>query len=1077
MVRVNSAWSKNNRRELKHTMARFLAIFAIIALGVGFFSGLKICRPAMVNIGSAFVDDSEFYDYQLLSTLGLTEEDREYFARMDGVLAVEGSMTVDLLTSVDGKQLVYKTHQLLDNMNRVQLTGGRMPEAPNECLGDDLKFTEVDLGLVLPVENEDDDTAFSQDGYTVVGLCNTAQYLNVQRGTTSLANGMVEGFLYIPAEGYDTDYFTELYLKLDCDERAFSEVYKEEMDRWEDPLTEALEQRGAQRKEELVTDAQAELDDAWEEYRDGEQELADTRAEVDAEIADAERELADAEQKLADARQELTDGEETLRKLEEDPTSNEEIADARMELRRGWSALDDGQEDYAEGVKEYEKARDEAMPELQKAKKQLDESKAQLDAGYAEYEKALQMAPAHMLQSQKKQLDEAQAAYDAGLAEYEAGMRELSDAEAELKQAEQELIDARQALWDGEWELENAIADAIEEAREELDKGWKEVADAEAELADAKAELADAKAEAEEEFAKAEADLADAEVKLNDAQEQIDALKTPTYYALDRMSNTGYAAFENDTAIVEGIAKVFPVFFFLVAALVCSSTMTRMVEEQRTQNGTLKALGYSDGMIMWRYASYAGSAALLGAAAGFFLCSWLFPYVIWHAYKMLYHFGEIKLLLDWKLGGISLLCALVCSVGAACAAVWSDMRQMPAQLMRPRAPKAGKRIFLEYITPLWKRMGFLHKVAARNIFRYKKRLVMMILGVGGCMALLIAGLGMRDSIANVADDQFNEITTYDYTIVFNDHQTPEQQAQFLREEGAKLDHCVFVSSVAVSGLTEKGSRDVTVIATDDPELTTMFDFHQGDKHLDYPAGDGVLVSEKLAQLCGVAAGDTIRLQTDDSQLVELPVEGVYDNYVFNYVCMTGKAYEHWFKETPEYKTAYAATEAEDIYRLAAELQGAENVVSVTPASDFRNMIADTLSSLDAVIVLVVACAVALSLVVSYNLCNINITERQREIATIKVLGFYPKETYSYVFRETMALTAMGVVVGLPLGTWFHTFVINQVQVDMVSFHIRIFPFSYVLAVVITFVTIILVEMLLRGKINRIHMAESLKSVE
>lgn len=1077
MVRANSAWSKNNRRELKHTLTRFLAIFAIIGLGVGFFAGLKVARPAMVRIGSEFVDGSDFYDYQLLSTLGLTEEDRDYFAQMDGVLAVEGSMTADLLTRVDNQQVVCKTHQLLDTMNRVQLTAGRMPEAPNECLADDLKFTADDLGLVLPVENEDDDLVFSQERYTIVGLCNSAQYLNVQRGTTGLANGMVEGFLYIPAGGYDADYFTELYVRLECTGAAFSSEYKEEMEDWEDPLMETLEERGAQRKEELVSEAQAELDDAWAEFKDGKQELEDTRAEVDAEIADAERELADAEIKLADARQKLADGEKKLRDLEEDPYSTQEVMDARKELDDAWVELERRELEYQANLSAFQQNEPEATEKLLEAEYQLSLAKAELDKNWKEVNEAGTDFVEAFMPGAVKQLEEAQAQYDSAYAEYLAGKQELENARVQLADAQRQLQAGRAELQNAEETFDEEIQKSIEETRAALEDGRKEIADAETELVDAKAELEDAKAEAEEEFAKAEAELTDAEKELDDAQEQVDALKKPAYYALDRMANTGYAAFDNDTSIVEGIAKVFPVFFFLVAALVCSSTMTRMVEEQRTQNGTLKAMGYSDGMIMWRYASYAGSAALLGSAAGFFLCSRLFPYVIWHAYKMLYHFGEIKLLLDWKLGGISLLCALVCSVGAACAAVWTDMRQMPAQLMRPRAPKAGKRIFLEYITPLWKRMSFLHKVAARNIFRYKKRLIMMILGVGGCMALLIAGLGMRDSIATVADDQFDEITTYDYTIVFNANQTAEQQAQFLAEEGSELEHCVFVSSVAVSGLTEKGSRDVTVIATDDPDITSMFHFHQEETKLDYPEGNGVLVSEKLAQLCGVAAGDTITVVTDDNQLAELPVEGVYDNYVNNFVCMTGEAYGHWFGETPEYKTAYATSGAEDLNRVAAAVQGAEDVVSVTLTSDFRAMIADTLSSLDAVIVLVVACAMALSLVVSYNLCNINITERQREIATIKVLGFYPKETYSYVFRETMALTAMGVVVGLPLGKWFHSFVINQVQVDMVSFHIRISPLSYVLAVMITFVTIMLVEMLLRGKINKIHMAESLKSVE
>lgn len=1077
MVRGNSAWSKNNRRELKRTMTRFLAIFAIVLLGVGFFTGLKVARPAMVRIGGEFVEESRLYDYQLLSTLGLTEEDRVFFADLEGVAAVEGSMTADLLTRAREQQVVFKTHQLLEEMNQVQLTAGRMPEAPNECLGDDLYFTEEELGTVLPVENEDEDTVFAQEGYTVVGLCNTAQYLNIQRGTTSLANGVVAGFLYIPAGGYDADFYTELYIRMDSDAQAFTEEYHAEMEEWEKPLSDLLEERGRIRKDEVVEKAQAELDDAWEEYEDGKQELEETRAEVDAEIADAEQELADAEKRLADAKTELADGEETLRQLEEDPYETEQVKDARKQLDDAWAELERGEAEYQANLKAFQEMEPEATAKLLEAEYQLSMAKAQLDDAWKKLEEGAKTFGEAFVKNSRKQLEAAQAEYDAGYAEYLAGKQELENGRAQLAQAEQTLRSGRAELEKAEAEFDDEIQKAIEEAREQLEDGRKELEEGEAELADAKIELEDAKAEAAAEFADAEAELADAEKKLQDAQKQVDALKKPTYYTLDRRSNTGYAAYDNDTAIVDGIAKVFPVFFFLVAALVCSSTMTRMVEEQRTQNGTLKALGYSDGRIMWRYASYAGSAALLGAAAGFFLCSWLFPYVIWHAYKMLYHFGEMKLLLDWGMGALSLFFALVCSVGAACAAVWSDMRQMPAQLMRPKAPKAGKRILLEYITPLWKRMGFLHKVAARNIFRYKKRLVMMVLGVGGCMSLLIAGLGMRDSIAHVADDQFDEITVYDYTIVFNDRQTEEQQAAFRAEEGAALDHCVFVTSVAASGLTEKGSRDVTIIATDDRDITNLLLLHEGERDLGYPEGNGVYISEKLARLAGVSAGDTLTIQTDDNQLVDLPVEAIYDNYVNHFVCMTGAAYEYWFHETPVYKTAYASTSAEDLNQVAATLQGAENVVNVSLSGDFRDMIADTLSSLDAVIVLVVACAVALSLVVSYNLCNINITERVREIATIKVLGFYAKETYAYVFRETFALTCMGVVVGIPLGIWFHGFVLAQVQVDMVSFRVWIAPMSYVLAVVITFVTIVLVEMLLRGKINQIHMAESLKSVE
>ncbi len=1170
MVKTGSPWRKNNLRELKRTIGRFLAIFAIVALGVGFFAGLKLARPAMVNIGREFVAQSRFYDYQLISSIGLTEEDRAFFASMDGIAAAEGSVSADLLTEAEGKQVVFKTHQLLETLNQVQLTAGRMPQAPNECLLDDLNRGEEAIGTVFSVDNEDGHS-FSQDSYTVVGLCNTAQYLNIQRGTTSLGDGTVAGFLFLPAEGYDSEVFTEIYVDIEEPYDAFTEEYDGLMDDWEQPLTDAMEQRGELRREQVWQDAQNELDEAWAEYEDGRAEYNEARAEVDAELADAKAELEQAEQDLAHGRKELEEAEALLAEMEIDPFANEELADARKQLDDGWAQLWEGEAEYQKGRKEFEEKKAEALPQLQDAKKQLDDAKKELEAGWEEYwdgfrqledskrtmqvtlsplqrsidetgreaedawqdlfrkeqtlaglqkdpeadplavaaaAAAVQTAAAEaaarqaaytaaqtlyeetlrpltekmedgekQLEEGRTQLVDGQRQYEEGLQQYEEGLQQLEDGEQQLKDAEAQMASARRQLENGEQELKEGIETAMTEGRKAVADGWKELADGEEQLADGWKEYEEGAAEADAEFADAKAELDDAERELEEAQEMVDLLKDPSYYALNRRANAGYASFDNDTMIVANVAEVFPVFFFLVAALVCSSTMTRMVEEQRLENGTLKALGFTDGQIMWRYASYAGSAALLGFAVGYLLCGWLFPYVIWHAYKMLYHFGEIKLLLDGKLALISLFFALLSSVGAACAAAWSEMRQMPAQLMRPKAPKAGKRIFLEYITPLWKRLGFLHKVAARNIFRYKKRMIMMVLGVGGCMALLIAGLGMRDSISTVADDQFGRIMRYDYSITFSDEQSPEEQAAFREEMGDVLSHCAFVRMEAADAFTGSGMKSVSIIATDDPEILHAVDLHQGETALGYPEGDGAYISSKLAALAGVKAGDTLRLQLENKELAELPVTGVFDNYVNHFIFLTGEGYRTHLDDTLDYTAALALTEEKDIHSAAVQVQKAAGVVNVSVSQDFRDMVSDTLVSLDAVVLLIVACAVALSLVVSYNLCNINITERQREIATIKVLGFYPRETKDYVFRESVVLTFMGVVVGIPLGIWLHSFVLNQINVDMVSFRARISLFSFVLAVVITFAINGLVDLLLQGKIDQIHMAESLKSVE
>ncbi len=1170
MVRAGSAWRKNNRRELQHTMARFLAIFAIVGLGVGFFAGLKLARPAMVNIGREFVEESNFYDFQLISTLGLTEEDAAYFAGLDGVFGAEGAVAADLLTEVEGEQAVFKTHQLLEELNQVQLTGGRMPEAANECLMDDLFYSEEILGTELQVRNEEGHL-FSQTAYRVVGICNTAQYLNVQRGTTTLADGQVAGFLYLPAEGYDSEAFTEIYVRMDSDAAAFSQEYQDQLEGWSDLLTGELELRADLRKEQVWQDAQSELDKGWQEYRDGTAELEQAKLDAEAELAAAKEELDAAAQQLQEAREELEAGEVQLAALKQNPYSNWELAAARKKLDDGWKQLEAGEEEYRAGAAELEAARAEALPQLEDAKRQLAAARAELDSGWSEYwagqtelqnskrqmetmlgplEQPLEAAESQMLAARQtlarleselealeqdpganmlqkmaavaaveaarldlaakeaayetakalydntigelyqeladgeqqladahRQLTDGEAQYEAGLEEYNAGVKQLEDAERQLQEAAAQIEDSRRQLEAGEAELQNGIAAALAEGRKKLDEGWQQLEEGETQYAEGLQEYEEGKAKAQREFAEAERELAQGLEELEDAQMRVDALETPTVYALDRYANTGYSSFDNDTKIVDGIAKIFPVFFFLVAALVCSSTMTRMVEEQRTQNGTLKALGYSDGQILWRYSAYAGAAALLGGLAGYLLCAWLFPLVIWNAYQMLYHFGPIKLLLDWGLFGISMFFALLCSVGAACAAAWADMRQMPSQLMRPKAPKAGKRILLEYVTPLWKRMDFLHKVTARNIFRYKKRMIMMVLGVGGCMSLLIAGLGMRDSISTVAEDQFGSVMLYDYSISFVKAQSQADQEAFRDKMADVLTDCVFAGTKAVDAVTDTGMKNVSILATSDPAMTRLVNLHQGDTALDYPADDGVLISGKLAKLAGVKAGDTLVVQLDSKERVELPVSGVFDNYVNHFAFMTAEGYAAVFGEPVEYTTALAETGEADIHAVAAQLQKGKGVAAVTVNQDFRDMITDMMVSLDAVIVLVVACAVALSFVVSYNLCNINITERIREIATIKVLGFYPRETHAYVFRESIVLTGMGTFVGIPLGIWFHCFVLAQVQVDMVSFRERISGLSFVLAVVITFAIIGVVNLMLRGKIDRIHMAESLKSVE
>ena len=884
-------------------------------------------------------------------------------------------------------------------------------------------------------------------------------------------------------------------------------------------------------------DGLQEYEDGKQEYEDGLKEYEDAVAENQPKLDDAKKELEQAKKSLENGEASYDEGVATYNALLQDPSAVPELAEARQQLDAQWAdyneklaayeqyaAIIDGYEaDVAEAQATLEALQasgtateeeiiaaqtnlafaqavldgalaqggdpDEMAAGLNTYKETLDQAEADFQAGYQE---AIQQAEAE-LDAARKQLDDGWDQYYEGLKEYENGVKELEDGKKELEDAKAELEDGKIELDDAKAELDDAYAELVQgEAdyksgyEDALAEGEQELADARQELDDGWAEYYDGVGEYEEGKLEAEQELADARQELDDALEELEDGESDLYdlktaplsvFALTRTANTGYASFDNDTAIVEGLAAIFPVFFFLVAALVCSSTMTRMVDEQRTNNGTLKALGYRDGSIMSRFTAYAAWAAVLGTGLGLAVGAWIFPAVIWRAYTMIYRFADLEFVFDPVLALLSLAAALVCSVGAALASAWNEMRKMPASLMRPKAPKAGKRILLEYMTPLWKRMSFLQKEAARNVFRYKKRLIMMLLGTGGCLALLIAGLGLRDSVANVADDQYRYITLYDYTITFAQGQTEDQRQAFRETWAEDLDHLAFAATDTVDVLTQKGVSTASVVASDDPEITALFGLTYGDETVAWPTGDGAVVSEKLLRLSGISVGDSLTVERSDGTVLEIPVVGAFENYVNHYILLTGQGYETWMGEAPEIDTAYASTASEEITALGARLTEGRSVLSVTLAQDFQAMIADTMQSLDAVISLVVGCALALSFVVSYNLVNINITERVREIATIKVLGFYRWETYSYVFREGLILTGLGCVVGVPLGIWLHRFVMERIQVDMVSFRVRIDPWSYVLALALTLVITLVTDALLVRKIDRIHMAESLKSVE
>ncbi|NLI54849.1 MAG: FtsX-like permease family protein [Clostridiales bacterium] len=1043
VTRRKRAWNKNSRREIGHTLGRFLAIFAIVALGVGTFAGLKVTQSAMVDTADQYLAQYRMYDDKLVSTLGLKDEDVAAFSAMDGVDTAEGAVSMDVLVTLDsGASYVLAAHSMTRDVNLLKLSSGRMPQANDECLGDARMLNTGMIGTHIRISDENDEdtrNAFACEEYTIVGLTDSTAYLNMERGTTKLAGGKITAYVYIPAGGFSTDYYTEIYVSLANTGRIYSDEYNDAVAAMEEPLKTELTARADQRYRSIVQDAEDEIADAEQKYQDG-------LDEYDTQKADADQQLADAADELHDAKYEILAGWNALQKNEA------KLDDAEDQYKAGMSA-------YQAGVSEFEATKESTLALLDASQTEMDNQRGTLNDALTAAETAGDADQIAAVQAQLAALDMAQGELSAQRAAAEA---QLAATQAELDANKAALDEAKRQIDDGNKQIRQGKY-ALNDAQRQYDEGYQD--------------YLDAKDEADQKLADAQQELEDARVKIDDAKGELSKIKAPSVYVLDRETNVGYVNFENDSSIVNGISKVFPVFFFLVAALVTMTTMTRMVEEQRTHIGTFKALGYGNGTIAWKYISYAGSAALLGCLAGFYGGSWLFPWVIWQAYGMLYGFAPIIYTLDWTLFAVSLAVSLLCSAGVTYLTCRAELRLMPAELMRPKAPKEGKRVFLERIPFLWKRFGFMLKISLRNVFRYTRRLIMMVLGIGGCTALLITGFGIRDSIANIAQDQFDNIMVYDFALVFDEGKDAAAQADFVGRTKDLLSSCVFVCDDTIQAETREGIKNVNVIATDDPDITSLISMHMDGQTLAYPPDGSVAISEKLARIANVSIGDTIRVTVDDTKTTDLPVSAIFENYVYHYMIMTPATYEAVYGESCSYKAALADSAVADTHAVAAALLDDYGVSNVTVTTDIKDRVNNMMHSLNLVIFVIIFCAGALAFVVLFNLSNINITERIREIATIKVLGFYAPEVGAYVFRENLVLTLLGALAGVPLGIWLHRFVMSQLSFDMVSFHVIVKPLSYLLAVAITFVFAFGVDIFMRPRLAKIDMVESLKAIE
>lgn len=1098
---MNRSIIKLTKREIRSSLGRYLAIFAIIALGAGLFVGLRLSRPDFLETYNNYTNKTNFYDFRLVSTLGLTDEDIAEVKKMDGVKLAEGAVGADFLfNTADEDNLIMMAQSIPENVNQIKLKAGRMPEKANECLADPDMYSKNDIGSTIKLSKDNSEQTFdtfAYDEYTIVGLADSVLYINMERGSSTLGNGSVKGYIYIPMDGFSTDYYTDIYVCVDSEGYVYSDEYEQSTKKYVDGLEKFMSERAVIRRDAIIDDAMSQLDDAKKQYEDGKTQYDAAKAEYDAGYAEYVQKKSDTEAQLEKARKEIENAESMM--------GNSSVIDQKQaELDAAKAELDKGQAEYERGLQQFNaKAKlaygavDEqiAYYENRISDKQNDIAAQNaeiesLNAQLAEAQANGDSLKARLIEWKIKTANDRISRDNADIERYnerlEVHRQKRAEVDAELEPYRKQLEDAKAQLDAGYAQIESGQAE-LDAAREMISSGGAQLEAAKKQYEQGKAEAERGFAEAEKELAsgKAQLDAAKAELdkgaaELDSAEKQIKNINHADTYVLDRDTNAGYVCFESDTNVVQSVASVFPVFFFLVAALVCLTTMTRMIADQRTQIGIMKALGYSSGAIMGKYMFYSGSATVLGSIFGIAAGSFAFPAIVWFGYGLIYNLSGLTFTMNWPLAlGITAAnLAVTLLVTWYCCA--KELKCAPADLIRPKAPEAGKRILLERIPTVWNDMSFMQKVSARNIMRYKKRIFMMLLGIGGCTALVLTALGLNDTIQNVVTRQYDDIILYDYEITMAYDMNEEEQEIFFRDAGDDIKDAVFL----YRGLAEVSGGDAiknaTLTVTDGKKLCKYIDLSYDGEPIDYPGRGEAAINYNLArQLGGIEVGDEIKLTTSEKKELTVTVSALFDNYVDSFVFISPETCEEQLGEVPEYKSALAnAPDGADINRCAEALtHDVDGVRGVTLSVDTKARMSSMMDGLLVVVAAIILCAGLLAFIVLYNLTNINISERIREIATLKVLGFYPNEAAHYVFRENLILTGAGAVFGLGLGVALHAFVMNAIKVDMMYFKPHISFLSFAVSIVITFVFAMIVNAIMRRRIDNIDMAGALKSIE
>lgn len=1081
---MGSALWKDTMREIKKTPGRFFSILMIVAIGVAFFAGVKASVPDMKYTADKYFDDYHLMDLRVVSTFGLTSADVDAIKKIDGIEGVFATHTTDVLIQSNSEQYVVKVHALPTNtdednrnyMNRVEVVEGRLPQNERECVIQETQMfgLPMKLGdrLVLKSGNEKklSDTLKTSE-YTVVGKVKTPYYLSNTIGSSDIGSGTVDFFMMINENNFISDIYTEVNLTVnDAREyNSYDDEYFEHVNTVKRAIENIASERGEIRFEQIKKDANQQLEAHRKEYETGKQTY--------------EKEIKDGEAKLEAAKTELILGKASLAATKD--RYAERFAEYRVQIDEGKAQLEILKQTYQKSNEAYETTKQQLTEQLDRLQKQTEELYQQIienEKQIQECEKQLENP--NLSQTERKLLEEKLTALKQSKEIAEATLPYLEPSkqllESQLKQGAEALKQSAVLIET----QEQQIALKQQELESGEAKANEEFAAADQKLAQGEIAYNEGKAKLEEAKISGQIELDKGREQLEKAQKDLEETAEPQWYVLDRHSHYSYMDYGSVAERMDGIAKVFPLFFFLVAALVCLTTMTRMVDEQRGNIGTMKALGYSKNAIALKFICYALIASVFGSVLGCCLGMIIFPSVIFNAWNLMYSLPSISFAPQPRLAlGASLIVTLI-TVAATVAAVYKELTATPALLMRPKAPKAGKKILLERMTPLWRRLSFIQKVTARNLFRYKKRFLMTVIGISGCSALLVAGFGIQDSISTVVDKQYGEIMKYDVSLQLKETIDNNQQKELLKQlqNDSRITSVMGMRSDNATINVDGEESSVTLVSLNDDEVSANFiSLHERGSYEQIPLNsDGVLISEKLSMNCNAKSGDTLEIDSGDGIKRQVKVIGVVENYVGHYMYFSPSYYKEVFHIRP-YDNSYVLKlkqpGSKDEQSLGNDLMKHKDITSISFYSGIAESFADTISSLSFVVVVLVIAAGLLAFIVLYNLTNVNISERLREIATIKVLGFYDLEVAQYVYRENILLTMIGSLCGLLLGIGLHRLIMNLAEMENVMFGRNIDASSFIISFAVTMLFGMIVNMVMYRKLKKIPMVESLKSVE